>query len=363
MISHNFIQRHLLRRSALSDILSPLGALNAACQRRRRQRKTGLAWHPSCKVVSIGNLTSGGSGKTPFSVYLAELLAAGGIRIAVSHRGYKGALENTPSLISNGQRILYGVRDCGDEAFLLANRLPQIPVVVGRERRAAVSLLLAEFPKLQAVVLDDAFQHLKIARDLDIVCFDAETGIGNGRMLPAGYLREPLDSLKPPTVAMIIHKEPAAATGSLEALLVERKLPVFHCYYGIEGIVGCDGTVADSDNMKGKKVILASGIANPGSFERTVTGLGVKWLHHFRYPDHYAFMDEREANRIADLCEKYQADALLCTEKDLAKLCLHPLLRDKTLAVRIGLNCPDHDKLRDLVLERLGFSSLPHPRS
>lgn len=173
MDPQDFIARNLLRRSPLSDLLNPLGALNALIQTQRRKHLSAKAWRPPCKVISIGNLVSGGSGKTPFCIYLAGLLRDSGFRVAISHRGYKGRLENTPALVSDRHQILCETNEAGDEAYLIAKRLPAIPVAVGKQRVAAVSLLLAAYPDLDFVLLDDAFQHLDIARDLDIVCFDS----------------------------------------------------------------------------------------------------------------------------------------------------------------------------------------------
>ena len=136
-----------------------------------------------------------------------------GIKVALSHRGCGGSRERFPSLVSNRSNIILGVKDSGDEAQLLAQKLPGIPVVVGKRRVAAISLLLAEYPDLDVVILDDGFQHLKIARDLDLVCFDAKLGLGNGRVIPAGWLREPLSALQSADALVLIQKE--AQTPSL----------------------------------------------------------------------------------------------------------------------------------------------------
>ncbi|MGC9362475.1 MAG: tetraacyldisaccharide 4'-kinase, partial [Candidatus Syntrophosphaera sp.] len=259
-----------MKRSFLSDALSPLSTLNASYQRFRRKRSSQNQWHPDPPIISIGNISSGGSGKTPFCIFLAELLDNEGLKIGISHRGYKGSFENTPTMISEGRGTVYGPLEAGDEAFLLARRLPGIPVVVGKKRVAAVSLLLAVFPDTKIVILDDAFQHLQIARDLDIVCFDSSTGIGNGRLIPAGYLREPLDAISEETVVIINHKDAAAADDSLENLLSKRTEHIFHCHYKTEGLFDPQGNCLDASELSDKRIILISGIADPSSFEGTL---------------------------------------------------------------------------------------------
>ncbi len=355
MLSHQFIYRHLLHKSALSALLYPLSLANSAWQTRRRKRLSAKAWHPGCKVLSIGNISSGGSGKTPFCIYLAELLRDSGVQIGISHRGYRGALEHTPALISDGKQICPDVRSAGDEAYLLAQRLPGVPIVVGRQRVAAVSLLLASFPDIQAVILDDAMQHLRIARDLDIVCFDADTGIGNGWVIPAGYLREPLSAIAPSSLTVVTHKGANTEPTGWEGLLPQAGGLRVHCQLQGVAWVNADGEAVEASRVKGRRAMLISGIANPDSFERSVRAAGLSWMHHFRYPDHYAFMDGKELARVAGLTAKQDAEWLLCTEKDLAKLSLHQNLRGKLLALRIGLHCPDEEKLKEWVWNRLGL--------
>ncbi len=306
-------------------------------------------------MVSIGNIVSGGSGKTPFTIHLAGSLQAAGYKVGISHRGYKGRLENTPTLISDRNGILFGVEEAGDEAQLIANRLPGIPVVVGKRRAAAVSLLLAHYPDLEAVLLDDAFQHLSIARDLDMVCFDAETGCGNGRLLPAGYLREPLSALNAASMLAVIHKRPcswAEANGGCWAGFPQ---PLVHCKLQARDGITAEGEVEQTSSLKGEKLLLISGIADPDSFEETVKALGLDWLHHFRFADHHAFSNSEEVRRMKRLAQKYGVGKLLCTEKDLAKLARHKELRDGLVALRMDLVCEEEDSLMRLLKMKLSL--------
>lgn len=350
---HSFTQRHLLNRSRLSDILSPLGELNALIQAKRRQKLARSGWKAPCKIVSVGNIVSGGSGKTPFCVYLAGLLTDMGLRVAVSHRGYKSRLENTPTLVSNRDEVLLAASSAGDEAELLATRLPGIPVVVGKARKAAISLLLAEFPDLDLVLLDDSFQHLKIARDLDFVCFDAMTGLGNGRLLPAGYLREPLSALQSASEIVIISKANSETALGLHHSLESLAARAIHCEFRPRDLINAEGESQAANSLDGKKLILLSGIAAPDSFEASVRALGLTWLHHFRFSDHYHFADKAQIRRMTGLARKYGVEAMLCTQKDLAKLKAHDELRPKLLALRMDIACADDKRLENLLRQAL----------
>ena len=355
MTLQDLISKHLKRRSPLSDLINPLSSLNAIIQTQRRKRLSARAWHAPRKVVSIGNIVAGGSGKTPFCIYLAGLLRDKGLRVGVSHRGYKGVFENTPTLISNRDDILPGAELAGDEAYLIASRLPGIPVGVGKQRTAAVSLLLAQYSDLDIVLLDDAFQHRGIARDLDIVCFDVETGCGNGRLLPAGYLREPLSALDAASLLVVTHKRVSRGAEAESVWWEGFHLPVIHCWLQSRDGITAEGKTVEVAALQGKRLLLISGIADPDSFEDTVRAMGLDWLHHFRCADHHAFSNQEEIRRMAYLADKYKVDRLLCTEKDLAKLARHAELRENLVAVRMDLVCDEEEALMGLIKLKLAL--------
>lgn len=356
MISQKFVSRHLLRRSALSDLLLPLSLLYGFVQAQRRKSLPQKAWRPPCKVISVGNLASGGGGKTPFTIWLAGLLNDAGIPTGISHRGYKGAWENTPSLVSDRKSLLADVSQAGDEAHLIAASLPGIPVVAGKRRVAAISVLLGWFPDTEIVVMDDALQHLGVARDLDIVCFSAETGIGNGRVLPAGYLREPLSSMDPSQISVVISRNASSDPSAIYGCLARRGLPVFACEYQVGAYVDAMGNAYEPESLRGKRLYLVSGIAHPESFAQTVKETGLYFVGHKVFPDHYAFDRESEIKALEDLCLGERIDHLVCTQKDLGKLARHQGLGPKLLAPRIRLACSEQDKLMALVKSRLGLS-------
>ncbi len=143
-----------------------------------------------CPVISIGNLAVGGAGKTPMAVWLAKMLVKKGLRPVVISRGYRGTLENEAAVVSDGRDVFLDAKSCGDEPYMMAME-KDFPVVVGQDRYEAGLLALETFAP-DVIILDDGFQHLKLARDLDLVLLDYGDPLGNGRMLPAGRLRETL---------------------------------------------------------------------------------------------------------------------------------------------------------------------------
>jgi len=159
------IERHLLNRSFLSYLLLPIAWKFALLQIIRR-KIIFPKFKARCKIVSIGNIVSGGSGKTPATIYLAKYFVTKGEKVAVSHRGYKGKFEKSNRIISDRKQIFDCAKDAGDEPFLLAEKLKNIPVVVGKNRQKSIELLLAKFPDLDYIILDDSFQNLKIKKKI-----------------------------------------------------------------------------------------------------------------------------------------------------------------------------------------------------
>ncbi|MBU4464115.1 MAG: tetraacyldisaccharide 4'-kinase, partial [Proteobacteria bacterium] len=148
-----------------------------------------------CAVISIGNITVGGTGKTPMTIKVAQIIRRLGYKVAIISRGYKGGAEKTGGIVSNGHTILMESDKAGDEPFMMASKLKDIPVVVGQNRYKAGWLAIKEFDP-DVIVLDDAFQHLNLKRDIDIVLLDCEHPFGNAHLLPRGILREPISALK-----------------------------------------------------------------------------------------------------------------------------------------------------------------------
>ncbi|MBC8415369.1 MAG: tetraacyldisaccharide 4'-kinase [Candidatus Cloacimonetes bacterium] len=305
----NIIENHLYKRSLLSYLLWPISFKYSLILKLRRLL-ANQGYRSKCKIISVGNIVSGGSGKTPLTIFLAKHLTEKGFNVAVSHRGYKGKFEHKNKLISDHSDVFDSARDAGDEAFLLATKLPGIPVITGRNRKRSIQILEEKYPDLGYIILDDSFQHLKVFHDLDFVIFNEIGGIGNGFVLPAGILREPLSALKFADYIVFNGK------GEIPWLLLKYNKPILRGGYKVNRFYDTDG----NDITPVGKIALLSAIGLPRSFEKTIKEAGLFYEKHYRFPDHYDFKDKAILQKIETELKKEKIDYLLITEKDFAKL-------------------------------------------
>jgi len=311
----DFINRHLLNRSVLSIILYPISILYGAIQKIRRG-----SWHvrnarkADVKIISVGNITAGGSGKTPFTIWLVKYLKQQGKNLAVSHRGYKGDFENDNTLISDRDKVLSAAIRAGDEAQLLADKLPGIPVCAGKDRWRSIQMLCRKYPDLDIIILDDSFQHLKVKHDIDIVIFKTANPVGNGFLLPAGILREPLSAINDADL-VIFNGE-----GNIPETFQKYHKDIRQGNYRVEGIYINNQTRIDFDELESRRLGIISGIADPLSLENTISNLNLKWQFHLKFPDHYHFAKAAENKGIESQIKKGIVDYILTTEKDFTKL-------------------------------------------
>ena len=193
-------------------ILAPLSAIYSVAMRARRALYTrGVlrAQKINAPVISIGNITTGGTGKTPLVAWVARVVAQEGRRVCILTRGYGRADANRRVLVSDGERILANAREGGDEPFLLAEMLQGVAAVVSDADRVAAARYALENLESQVFILDDGFQHLRLARDLDLVTVDATNPWGGGNLLPRGHLREPLNGLARADCIIVTRSEQA----------------------------------------------------------------------------------------------------------------------------------------------------------
>ncbi|MBD3368414.1 MAG: tetraacyldisaccharide 4'-kinase [Candidatus Eisenbacteria bacterium] len=270
-------------------------------------------------VVSVGNLVVGGTGKTPLVVYVARELQRMGRRVAVVSRGYGRSSDGT-LLVSRGERPLVSWRKAGDEPYLLALLLSDVGVIVAERRvdgiREAVERLDAD-----VVVLDDAFQHVQVERDLDIVAVDASSPVGNGFLLPAGPLREhPLGVGRADVLV-------ATRSGEDGAKLVESTLGplapgaavVATRMKPVELWDARTGARVAPGEVRGRDVVALAGIAGPDDFFRTVERIGANVVARLAAPDHHEY-DEGDLKQVEDAARSTGARAVLTTEKDAVRL-------------------------------------------
>lgn len=273
-------------------------------------------------VVSIGNLTVGGTGKTPMTQWLCRRLAAQGKRVAVLSRGHGGEGRGT-RLVSDGAQTFLTARQAGDEPVLLARTLPGVPVLVGKDRRKSGREALRRFP-LDALVLDDGFQYWQLARDLDIVLLDARRPFDNGFSLPRGLLREPPRHLRRAGIVVVTRADALDTAGREElAARIARLAPEASLFWAVHCPVGLvrldDGSTVSPDALAGKHIVALSGIAQPESFARTLTeATGAQIVRHLARPDH-AWLGPETVAEARNMAAALGADALVMTEKDAVK--------------------------------------------
>jgi len=301
-----------------------------------------------CPVISVGNLTVGGTGKTPMVIYLAEKLQSMGKKPAILSRGYGRKTRGT-LIVSDGRKLQTDPTSAGDEPVLMAKRLPHTPIVVDKIRFRGGSLLVNQFQP-DVILLDDGFQYRWLHRDLDIVLLDAARPHSNGQLLPAGWLREPVSSLKRADAIVFTRSSDQFPTiETIERLESLTATPMMKAAYQPLYWVALEGKdIRQSEAFKSCKPMLLSGIARPDDFEKTARSLGIGPIAHLSFPDHQIY-GTRELERIASLYRTLRADTILTTEKDWVKLpaILQPL---NVWALRISLMImEEEDKLDRLI--------------
>lgn len=287
-----------------------------------------------CRVISIGNITVGGTGKTPMTIFMAERLRQFGYRVVVIGRGYKGTARKTGTIVSDGQSVCADPETVGDEPYLLACRLKGIPVMVGRNRFSVGQMAVDRFQP-QVVVLDDGFQHIQLARDVDLVLLDYHSPFGNRHLLPRGTLREPQSALKR-SDALVWTRRPHASrpqSRSPEHPLNDTspQTPVFStshvpCLYQVPRDWRASPAVPSPFDfpdaprpVSRHRVVAFSGIARNDDFRQTLATLGFNVAHFAQFPDHHWYTDADLA-AIEQAAEQFSAQCLVTTDKDYVRI-------------------------------------------
>lgn len=271
-------------------------------------------------VVSVGNLTVGGTGKTPAVELAVRTLIDLGHRPAVVSRGYRRRSRGV-QVVADAAAIRLDADEGGDEPFLLARRLPGVPVVVGGHRYEAGRQAVERFA-VTAIVLDDGFQHRTLRKSLEIVLARARSPWGNGRLLPAGPLREPLSALR--RAQLIVASGARDLDEADELVQAARRhapgVPVLAACYEPSGCLDAT-TMRDvaAEHMRGRRLLAFAGIAAPDGFRRTLQDLGVGEVDFVAFRDHHWF-SPADVDDLVDRAERGGADGLVTTEKDWARL-------------------------------------------
>ena len=298
-------------------------------------------------VISVGNLTLGGTGKTPTVVCIAEMLKANGYRPAVLSRGYGGESTLGMNVVSDGREVLLSPEEAGDEPVMMARRLEGIPVLTGQSRyttgRFAIDNLGADI-----LILDDGFQHLPLHRDVNILLCDHLHPFGNGCIFPAGELREPLSEVERADLICITRYRGEAGNGLGGAN--PRNVPVVATVLQPEDLVNPQsGETRDLAYLNGRRVAVFCGIGNPMDFKNSIEALGVEVVARFAFPDHYAYRPD-DLKEVESRAQQAGAELLVTTEKDAVKF-NDGAFRMPWYVLRVGLHIVEgEDAWRRLLL-------------
>lgn len=276
------------------------------------------------RTISIGNLTTGGTGKTPLVALVAEMLAENGEKVCVLTRGYGRANQKERVLVSDGESVLADAVSGGDEPVELARKLQGKAVVVADADRVAAAAWAKEKFGITAFVLDDGFQHRRAKRDLDLVCFDATNPCGNGRILPAGNLRESFKELRRANAIVITRSNLVDSVEELTARLRQRnaEAPIFKASTRITRITELDDFLNNSGgevDIKEIPVFAFCGLGNPENFRRQLVSQEIKVAGLCSIGDHYRYA-QPDTEFLQSEAKRFDAEALITTAKDAVKL-------------------------------------------
>ncbi len=274
-----------------------------------------------CKVISVGNIVVGGTGKTPTVISIAKMLQGStDLKIAVLSRGYKSKMHGN-AIISDGKSILYDHSKIGDEPYLIAKKLPNVPIIIGKDRLTSGYLAIRNFDT-QVVILDDGFQYLKLKRDVNILIIDSTEPFGYEHILPRGYLREPLSAIKRADIILLTRVDQCNELNSVynRLKLIAPSIPIFESVHCPTSLYTMNENVnIGLDKIKGKNILAVCGIANPSSFYSTLKSLCPLNITIMKFPDHHKYTID-DLNMIRQKMFETGADYIITTEKDSMKL-------------------------------------------
>ncbi|MDR1834685.1 MAG: tetraacyldisaccharide 4'-kinase [Fusobacteriaceae bacterium] len=276
---------------------------------------------PGVEIICIGNITVGGTGKTPAVQYYTKRLRKMGKKVAVVSRGYRGKRKREPLLVSDGKMIFSTAFESGDESYMHALNL-NVPVIVSVNRRRGCLFAKKHFD-VDTIILDDGFQHRKLKRDRDIVLIDATNPFGYRELLPKGRLRESFKKALPRASEFIITKSDLAGEKEVEKvrrfLKFKENKAVSLAKHGVVSLCDMYGNPKPLFWIKDKRILLFSGLANPLNFEKTVISLNPSYIERIDFMDHHN-LKIRDLNMIQRRAESIKASFILTTEKDMVKM-------------------------------------------
>jgi len=308
-----------------------------------------------CPVISVGNITAGGTGKTPCVIMLAQIVKEMGFKPAVLSRGYGGSNKAPVNVVSDGSNILLSGTVAGDEPSLIARSLQGVPVLIGPQRSLTGRAAIDKFG-VDMIICDDAFQHRRIFRDINLLLLDGRKPFGNGYLLPRGELREPLRELRRADAFILTRSDEAGGTDSISGKF--KNTAVFAgIHRPVDLVRGDYGATLPFSALQGKKICGFAGIARPDSFKKSLLAAGAQIISFAVFPDHHAY-SKQELETIYNNFTGSGADFLLTTEKDGMRLQEFPVLAQKIYLLRIAMTIiPADQPLKKFIAKKLECAS------
>ncbi len=281
-------------------------------------------------TVSVGNITVGGTGKTPLVALIAEVLAKKGEKVCVLTRGYGRENPKKRVLVSDGEKILTDAGQAGDEPFELAQKLTGKAVVIADANRVSAGNWAREKFGITAFILDDAFQHRKVRRDLDVVCIDATKPFGNEKTLPSGILREPLENLKRADAIVITRANLTKDISNLKSQISKynQNCPIFVAENKISALVKLEDfpakalnspSLTDYRQLTTENSLAFCALGNPNNFFEQLRQEKFELVSTQKFPDHHSYT-QKDIEKLVAQADQSSAKALLTTAKDAVKL-------------------------------------------
>lgn len=285
------------------------------------------SFSPPCPVISVGNLTAGGTGKTPFVVWLVDYFQKRGLRVAVVSRGYRQGSKQSVTLVANAEGIQCLPPFAADEAVLVALKQPGVTVLTGSDRRKTITAAIRD-QQCDLVIMDDGFQHLRVNRQLDLLLLDCMRPLGNGYLLPGGILREFPSALRYGD-GLIFTRAAHPCDRRAARQIVEpwwSDESISEATHHPKGWLSLPLKMEQAtrplalSTLTGQSVMAFCGIADPSALQQTLTSLPLRVVGFQAFPDHHPFDDDAVWNLLIQQARTLQAHALVCTEKDAVKI-------------------------------------------
>ncbi len=312
-------------------------------------------------VISVGNLTVGGTGKTPLVGFLAQILKKAGYQPVILSRGYKRSNNSPVLLVSDLEKVLCGPEECGDEPYLLARKLEGVPVVVGKSRYQAGKLLEDRYSNL-IYILDDGYQHLQLKRSLNILILDATDPFGGHHLLPAGRLREPTKALARADTIVITRSHISSESESIAEHIRRwnKRVPISYFHHDVTALYDArTGSRFQARDFLGSWVIALAAIGNPQVFLHDLEHYQMKISDRFIFRDHHPF-SQSELDRVLKCLKEGQARAIVTTEKDAVRLKELNFQEDQIFVLQIEPQPEDLPEFKKEFLNEVEFLPEAH---